>query len=116
DPEEMQPGTARPGTARPGTDPSWTPLAYAIVNDNIEAARLLIERGANLTVRDSGNRSPEDLAVAAGHPELAELLRARSASHSAGGALDESLERRVAKFLRNACLDWRQGGMDRVMR
>lgn len=99
-------------TPRSWLDPAWTPIAYAAVYGTAETVRALLARGADLAVRDAAGRTPADLAAAHGRADVAAALgeavtrpRAPSGSHD-----------RVADFLEWACLDWRTGGGQRVMR
>jgi ankyrin repeat protein len=100
--------------ARPGQDPAWTPIAYAVVCGNRDAVQLLIERGADLAARDSGDRTLVDIATACGHADLARSIAQRMATPPVGTAREDGLDSRVAEFLLRACLDWRVGGAQRT--
>ncbi len=68
-------GNFRP-RGRPSPDRDWlTPLGFAILNRRAEAARLLLARGADRSVRDASGRSYGDLARETGDETLAALLR-----------------------------------------
>lgn len=97
------------------TDPAWTPVAFAVAHGKLDAVRILAERGADLTTRDSSGRTLAELAAASGRSDIAELLDGRAAgavprAHSSG-----SFDELVAEFLRKACLDWRVSGSQRTM-
>lgn len=64
-------------TPRPWLDPAWTPLLFALANGKPEAAAILIERGADVTVRDSAGRSVLELAREHGLAGVATLLERR---------------------------------------
>jgi ankyrin repeat protein len=51
-----------------------TPLHFAALNGQVEAVKLLLERGANPERTDATRQSAADLALEAGHKELADLL------------------------------------------
>lgn len=55
-------------------DKNWTPLHRAICNRNGRIARFLLERGANLEVRDIDGRRPIDLIDVYGDCGMKELL------------------------------------------
>ena len=99
-----------------GPDPDWTPAAFAAANDKLEALRILADRGANLTVRDSAGRSLLDLVSARGHARIADYLRERHARDAAPQSPRDPAGDRVADFLRMACLDWRSSGSARTER
>ncbi|MEQ4204287.1 ankyrin repeat domain-containing protein [Actinopolymorpha sp. B9G3] len=63
-----------PGDGTPSFDLAWTPLAYAVAHGKVDAARLLVERGADRSVRDSEGRGLRDIALAHGHTAVMELL------------------------------------------
>jgi ankyrin repeat protein len=52
----------------------WTPLHFAASSGNKDAARALLEHGANRAAVDALGRTPADLAEMLGHGELAFLL------------------------------------------
>jgi hypothetical protein len=53
----------------------FTPLHHAAEAGSKEAATLLIARGANPTLRNRYEQTPEQTATASHHPEVAEILR-----------------------------------------
>ena len=53
----------------------FTPLHHAGEAGSKKAATLLITNGANLTLRNKYGQTPEQVAVASHHPEVAEILR-----------------------------------------
>lgn len=60
----------------PGSDRDWmTPLGFAIVNRRVDAVRLILERGADRSIRDSSGRSYRDLAQESGDEVIISLLR-----------------------------------------
>lgn len=56
----------------------WTTLHYAAGFGFIELAQAFIDRGADLNVRDDEGKTPLQIAIEAGQPEAAELLRKSS--------------------------------------
>jgi ankyrin repeat protein len=62
------------GEQRMWLDTAWTPVAYAVAHGKAGPARLLVERGADLTVQDSGGRRLAEIASAHGHAEIVDLL------------------------------------------
>lgn len=75
------------GDFRPDGQPyerDWmTPLGFAIANKRTEAVRLLVEHGADRSVRDASGRSYRDLAVEEGDETIIALLRRPIASVAA---------------------------------
>jgi ankyrin repeat protein len=58
---------------------SQTPLHFAAAHGHTDAARMLLESGADPSIRTtSEEETPLDCAVSAGHEELAELIRRHS--------------------------------------
>jgi ankyrin repeat protein len=55
-------------------DLAWTPLAYAVATGKVDAVRLLVERGADRSVRDSEGRGLREIAMSRGHTAVVELL------------------------------------------
>eukprot|EP00042_Codosiga_hollandica_P018081 m.51891 g.51891 ORF g.51891 m.51891 type:complete len:132 (-) comp48381_c0_seq1:145-540(-) len=55
-----------------------TPLFEAVSFGDVDCARLLLEHGADATIRDSRNRSPMDIAIQQGNAELVALLAGRA--------------------------------------
>jgi ankyrin repeat protein len=53
----------------------YTPLHHAAEAGSKEAATLLITSGANLSLRNMYEQTPEQTATASHHPEVAEILR-----------------------------------------
>jgi ankyrin repeat protein len=101
---------------RPWMDPAWTPVAFAAANGKLDAARLLIDRGADLSVRDSAGHTLAELASSHGHDEMAAVLREHGTTAPPRVRAADTFEERVADFLRMACLDWRVGGEQRTHR
>ncbi len=63
------------------TDRDWmTPLGFAIGNGRADAVRLLLEQGADRSVRDASGRSYRDLAEEAGDEVVMSLLRQRGSA------------------------------------
>ena len=78
DPDALNPTMAELPDRVPSASrlPAWcTPLAWAVLRNRVEAARLLIERGADRSIRDPEGRTLEELARAAGSDEVVRLLR-----------------------------------------
>ncbi|MEX2153464.1 MAG: ankyrin repeat domain-containing protein [Gemmatimonadaceae bacterium] len=101
-----------------GTKPWWpnkecAPLVWAVLNEKTDAARVLLEHGADPHVRDSKGRTLFDVARAAGREDLVEVLRQPGgASESPAGISDETVD----WFLENACPDHHvRGGGDHDM-
>lgn len=65
--------------------PGSTPLHFATANGHMNAARILLQHGARPIVFDNAQISPELLAIAHGHHEVADLLRAWVRSYTADG-------------------------------
>ncbi|UWZ82487.1 ankyrin repeat domain-containing protein [Occallatibacter riparius] len=61
--------------------PWHTPLAYAVSRGREQIARLLIERGADVTVRSPEGETLNEIARKAGHGEIARILRAPEAAN-----------------------------------
>lgn len=55
--------------------PKWTPLHFAASAGRAEAVQILLENGADKSLRDGLGRSPADLAELQGYPPIAALLR-----------------------------------------
>ena len=51
-----------------------TPLLMAVTHGTVEAAKLLLERGADITVTDSSFNSALHLAIIYRRPEMVKLL------------------------------------------
>jgi ankyrin repeat protein len=56
-------------------DPGCTPLMWAVKKNKVDAARALLEHGADAAVRDPEERSLVDVATREGHEEIAQLLQ-----------------------------------------
>jgi ankyrin repeat protein len=54
-----------------------TPLHVAAWKGHIAVARALVDRGADLGLRDEEGQTPFEQAASSGHAELAESLRSR---------------------------------------
>lgn len=68
-------GDFRP-RGQPSADRDWmTPLGFAIANRRAEAVRLLLEHGANRSIRDASGRSYRDLVQEADDEVITSLLR-----------------------------------------
>lgn len=63
-------------------------LQWAVRNSHVERARLLIDRGADLTIDAGDGRTLFAAALRAGHPDLAQYLADRGAATSNLGAAD----------------------------
>ena len=74
-------GTFR-GRGRPEPQHDWmTPLAFAVINGQADAVRLLLDRGANARLRDgAAGPSISELALERGNEEIIALLRASKAA------------------------------------
>jgi ankyrin repeat protein len=77
---------------------SWhTPLAWAVSENKIDAVRALLEQGAAQVPAPDG-RTLRDIAVEAGHDDVARLLQQHE-------RIDQTHAGRVRWFIRNACPD-----------
>jgi ankyrin repeat protein len=56
----------------------YTPLAFAVVRGNMESVRVLLDHGADATLRAPDNRTLYEMAQEKGHEEIAALLKAHS--------------------------------------
>ncbi|KAK3110091.1 Glycerophosphocholine phosphodiesterase [Teratosphaeriaceae sp. CCFEE 6253] len=54
----------------------WTPLFVACVDDQIEVAKLLVQRGATVSKKDYSGWTPQEHAALRGHLEIAHFLKA----------------------------------------
>lgn len=95
-----------------GDEGKVTPIAAAVFQRNAEAARILIDHGAQLSYRDSSGRTLMEIAERNGDAELARLLRSPASKPHIGGQGTDLL----ARFLRWASQDWRTNGDARVHR
>lgn len=67
----------------------WTPVYYAANNGHTEIAEFLVERGADVTIRDNFNgRSPLEVAKYRQFQDIVSLLSAAERRHAATGASD----------------------------
>lgn len=103
-------------TSKPWVDSAWTPLAFAAANGKLDAARMLLERGAVPGPRDSAGRTPVEIARERGHAELADLLEAWETGAPRRRSSSGEVEAPVADLLLAACLDWRTSGSMREVR
>ena len=56
-------------------DSQWSPLMYAAFEGHVSIAKVLLNAGADPNRRDGYGRTAADLATAANHQELAQMLR-----------------------------------------
>jgi ankyrin repeat protein len=75
--------SGNPTEPKPWIDPAWTPAAFAVANGKLDALRALIERGADLSVRDSAGRTLTEIATAQGMVEIGALLESHRQPRSA---------------------------------
>jgi hypothetical protein len=52
----------------------WTPLNWAAGGGNLKIVKLLLDRGADVSIAGRDRRTPYDIALAAGHAEVAKIL------------------------------------------
>ena len=64
-------------------DDNSTPLHLASREGHVDAARILVGHGADVTAQDKFGRSPLQQALARGHGELAQLLMEHSTDATA---------------------------------
>lgn len=95
---------------KPWLDSRWTPLAFAVANGKTEAARLLLERGADATVRDSAGQTLGEIAREKQHVDIVELLEGPGTNAPRPRRGGDGFEERVADFLRMGCGDWGVSG------
>jgi len=62
----------------------WTPLMYAARQGSLEAARVLVDAGAELNARDPDNSTPAIIATINGHYDVAAMLVERGADPNLG--------------------------------
>ena len=67
----------------------WTPLNWAAGSGQLEIVDLLLERGADPLAVGRDLRTPQMIALAAGHAEVVKRLRQAEAD-AKGGAVEES--------------------------
>lgn len=67
----------------------WTPLNWAAGSGQLEIVELLLERGADPLAVGRDLRTPEMIALAAGHAEVVKRLRQAEAD-AKGGAVEQS--------------------------
>jgi ankyrin repeat protein len=53
----------------------WTPLFYAVRSNQIEVVKVLLENGADPTVKDTDGNTIMDIAIKKNHMELFTLLK-----------------------------------------
>ncbi|KAJ7636552.1 ankyrin repeat-containing domain protein, partial [Roridomyces roridus] len=63
-------------------DDGNTPLHLALANGHADVAMLLIEKGADINVKDDDGSTPLHVALAKGHADVAKLLIERGANIS----------------------------------
>jgi len=71
--------TGNPTEPKPWIDPAWSPAAFAVVHGKVDGLRVLIDKGADLTVRDSAGHTLIEMAMARGMEEVSALLHKSSA-------------------------------------
>jgi ankyrin repeat protein len=76
--------TGNPKEPKPWIDPAWSPAAFAVAHGKVDALRVLIEKGADLTVRDSAGHTLIEMAMARGVEEVGALLQNSAAPSDAG--------------------------------
>ncbi|MBP5358641.1 MAG: ankyrin repeat domain-containing protein [Treponema sp.] len=64
---------------------SFTPLTAALYHEQVELARLLVENGADVNLKDSDNRYPLNLACKAGNYNLVEFMISKGAKVNGSG-------------------------------
>ena len=58
-----------------GNEQEWTPLNYASGKGDLNMIKLLLEKGAGVFNTGRDQRTPYEIALAAGHVEVTQLLR-----------------------------------------
>lgn len=76
-----------------GADPNirieriqWTPLHYAVWQNHIEIARILLDNGADSMAKNTARETALDIAAKYGYRELHTLLAARDPGYAASKA------------------------------
>jgi ankyrin repeat protein len=54
----------------------WTPLMNAAANNRLQCVEVLLELGADITLRSDSNKTALELAREGGYPEIADFLEA----------------------------------------
>ena len=72
-----------------------SPLHSAAENGNTAIARMLLDRGADVRAMTRSGETPEDCASAAGHEEVAALLRAVASRRAQCEAFAMGLQKRL---------------------
>ena len=90
-----------------------TPIAAAVMRRRVDAARVLIERGADPSFRDASGRTLGEIAEANRDDEIVALLRERSAAPALSAHHGDEL---VARFLTRAIQHWQFNGDAHVAR
>ncbi|HVR09602.1 MAG TPA: ankyrin repeat domain-containing protein [Thermoanaerobaculia bacterium] len=102
------------GAVNQRDDQGWTPLNWAAGRGDVPMLRLLLDRGADITLTGRDNRTPLMIAKAAGRKEVAAALTA--AEQTAGIWLDPRLTRSYCKafYLRDlrGFPGWSEAGGD----
>jgi uncharacterized protein len=93
---------ASPGGTAAQDEYGATPLHWALEAGQAEAARLLIDRGADVSARDRRGQTPLLLAALSNEPALAELLLARGAEVDIRAAAAVGDAERLGRLLAGA--------------
>lgn len=88
-------------TARAGAKAARTPLQEAAAEGNLNEARSLISKGANLNAKDNKGRTPLFYAVEYGHTLMCDLLIVKGADINAGDAAGDTPLHHAARLVRH---------------